>query len=71
MIAFAAIAPHGGLVFEQPEAPTRRGMEELARRDGHGHTADGPYGFAPESKEYDYEAPTYFGMLTAAFRSRV
>src|SRR5204862_3307001 len=32
LIAFAAIAPHGGLVFEQPDAPTRRGMEELARR---------------------------------------
>ena len=32
MIVFAAIAPHGGLVFDQPEAPTRRGMEELARR---------------------------------------
>jgi aromatic ring-opening dioxygenase LigB subunit len=32
MIVFAAIAPHGGLVFEQPEAPTRRGMDELARR---------------------------------------
>jgi aromatic ring-opening dioxygenase LigB subunit len=31
-IVFAAIAPHGGLVFEQPEAPTRRGMEELGRR---------------------------------------
>jgi aromatic ring-opening dioxygenase LigB subunit len=88
---------------------------------GHGHTADGPYGFAPESKEYDqqivelvrenrlgdlvawdpgvavaakadsfwqllmlhgaiggdfdvellsYEAPTYFGMLCAAFAPR-
>ena len=32
MIVFAAIAPHGGLVFEQPEAPTRQGMEELRRR---------------------------------------
>ena len=32
MIVFAAIAPHGGLIFDQPEAPTRRGMEELARR---------------------------------------
>jgi aromatic ring-opening dioxygenase LigB subunit len=31
-LVFAAIAPHGGLVFEQPEAPTRRGMEELKRR---------------------------------------
>ena len=32
MIVFAAIAPHGGLVFDQPEAPTRQGMEELSRR---------------------------------------
>ena len=32
MIVFAAIAPHGGLVFDQPEAPTRKGMEELGRR---------------------------------------
>ena len=32
MIVFAAIAPHGGLVFDQPEGPTRRGMEELGRR---------------------------------------
>ena len=32
MICFAAIAPHGGPVFDQPEAPTRRGMEELGRR---------------------------------------
>jgi len=31
-LVFACIAPHGGLVFDQPEAPTRRGMEELARR---------------------------------------
>jgi aromatic ring-opening dioxygenase LigB subunit len=31
-LVFAAIAPHGGLVFEQPEAPTRLGMEELKRR---------------------------------------
>jgi aromatic ring-opening dioxygenase LigB subunit len=88
---------------------------------GHGHTDDGPYGFAPESKPYDerivelvrenrlgelvdvdpqwavdakadsfwqllmlhgavgdrfdvelltYEAPTYFGMLTASFTPR-
>jgi len=29
---FAAIAPHGGPVFDQPEAPTRKGMEELGRR---------------------------------------
>src|SRR5262245_1873741 len=32
MIVFAAVAPHGGLVYEQPDAPTRRGMDELARR---------------------------------------
>jgi len=32
VIVFAAIAPHGGLVFDQPEAPTRKGMEELGRR---------------------------------------
>lgn len=32
MIVFAAIAPHGGLVFDQPEAPTRQAMEELGRR---------------------------------------
>lgn len=31
-LVFAAIAPHGGLVFEQPNAPTRKGMEEVARR---------------------------------------
>src|SRR6478609_4016290 len=31
-IVFGAIAPHGNPVFEQPEAPTRRGMDELARR---------------------------------------
>jgi aromatic ring-opening dioxygenase LigB subunit len=88
---------------------------------GHGHTTDGPYGFAPESKVYDeqivelvrenrlaelanwdagiavtakadsfwqllmlygavgddfagellsYEAPTYFGMLCAAYEPR-
>jgi aromatic ring-opening dioxygenase LigB subunit len=32
VIVFACIAPHGGLVFEQLEAPTRKGMEELGRR---------------------------------------
>jgi aromatic ring-opening dioxygenase LigB subunit len=31
-LVFAAIAPHGALVFEQPEADTRRGLDELARR---------------------------------------
>ena len=32
MIIFAAIAPHGGPVFDQPESPTRQGMEELGHR---------------------------------------
>ncbi|MGH3002071.1 MAG: extradiol ring-cleavage dioxygenase, partial [Gaiellaceae bacterium] len=32
VIVFAAIAPHGAPVFEQPESPTRLGMEELGRR---------------------------------------
>ena len=32
MICFAAIAPHGGPVFDLPESPTRLGMEELGRR---------------------------------------
>lgn len=31
-LVFAAVAPHGGPIFDQPEAPTRRGMEELGRR---------------------------------------
>lgn len=55
MIVFACIAPHGGLVFDQPEAPTRRGMEELGRRFAaaepeaaivltpHGTTVDGHF----------------------------
>jgi aromatic ring-opening dioxygenase LigB subunit len=100
---------------------TRRVAFVASADHGHGHTADGPYGFAPESKEYDerivelvrgnrlgelsswdagiavtakadsfwqllmlhgavggdfdvdllsYEAPTYFGMLCAAFAPR-
>jgi aromatic ring-opening dioxygenase LigB subunit len=31
-LVFAAIAPHGGLVFDHPDGETRRGMEELRRR---------------------------------------
>jgi aromatic ring-opening dioxygenase LigB subunit len=31
-LVFAAIAPHGGLVFDHPDGVTRRGMDELARR---------------------------------------
>ena len=100
-------------------ATAHRRVALIASADhGHGHTADGPYGFAPESAEYDeeiqaivrenrlgalagwdpgfavaakadsfwqllmlhgalgddfdvellsYEAPTYFGMLTAFY----
>lgn len=32
MICFAAIAPHGGPVFDDPDGATRKGMEELGRR---------------------------------------
>src|SRR6185312_7704541 len=31
MIVFGAIAPHGGPIFDEPESPTRKGMEELGR----------------------------------------
>jgi aromatic ring-opening dioxygenase LigB subunit len=31
-LVFAAIAPHGGPVFDDPAGPTRRAMEELGRR---------------------------------------
>ena len=31
-IVFGAIAPHGNPVYEQPDGPTARGMQELARR---------------------------------------
>jgi aromatic ring-opening dioxygenase LigB subunit len=31
-LVFAAIAPHGAPVFDQPPAPTRQAMEELGRR---------------------------------------
>jgi aromatic ring-opening dioxygenase LigB subunit len=31
-LVFAAIAPHGALVFDGPDSPTRRGLEELGRR---------------------------------------
>ena len=32
MIVFAAIAPHGAPVFDDPTGPTRRGLEELGHR---------------------------------------
>jgi aromatic ring-opening dioxygenase LigB subunit len=31
-LVFAAIAPHGGPVFDDPDGPTRRALEELGRR---------------------------------------
>jgi aromatic ring-opening dioxygenase LigB subunit len=31
-LVFAAVAPHGAPVFDDPEGATRRGMEELGRR---------------------------------------
>jgi aromatic ring-opening dioxygenase LigB subunit len=31
-LVFAAIAPHGGPIFDLPESPTRKAMEELGRR---------------------------------------
>jgi aromatic ring-opening dioxygenase LigB subunit len=31
-LVFAAIAPHGGPVFDEPESATRKAMEELGRR---------------------------------------
>ena len=31
-LVFAAIAPHGGPVFDRPEAPTRQAMDELGVR---------------------------------------
>ena len=61
-LVYAAIAPHGGLVFEQPEAPTRKGMEELARRfeaarpeaaivvTPHGMLVDGHFGVVRSGK---------------------
>jgi aromatic ring-opening dioxygenase LigB subunit len=32
VLTFAAIAPHGAPIFDDPEGPTRRGLEELGRR---------------------------------------
>jgi aromatic ring-opening dioxygenase LigB subunit len=61
-LVFAAIAPHGGLVFEQPEAVTRQGMDELGRRfeaaapeavivvTPHGTLVDGHFGVVRAGK---------------------
>jgi aromatic ring-opening dioxygenase LigB subunit len=68
-LVFAAIAPHGGLVFEQPEAPTRAGMEELKRRFGaaqpeavivltpHGTLLDGHFGVVRSAKLTEQPSP--------------
>jgi aromatic ring-opening dioxygenase LigB subunit len=32
VVVFAAIAPHGAPIFDEPDGATRRGMEELGRR---------------------------------------
>lgn len=61
-LVFAAIAPHGGLVFEHADGPTRRGIEELARRfeaaepeavivvTPHGTLVDGHFGVVRSGK---------------------
>jgi aromatic ring-opening dioxygenase LigB subunit len=66
-LVFAAIAPHGGLVFEQPDAPTRRGMEELKRRfdaaqpdavivvTPHGTLVDGHFGVVRSAKVSEHD----------------
>jgi aromatic ring-opening dioxygenase LigB subunit len=79
-LVFAAIAPHGGLVFEQPDSPTRQAMEELKRRfdaarpeavivvTPHGTLVDGHFGVVRSGRlaehpsqflaaEYLYEGP--------------
>jgi aromatic ring-opening dioxygenase LigB subunit len=68
-LVFAAIAPHGGLVFEQPEAPTRRGMDELARRfvaagaeasivvTPHGTLVDGHFGVVRSGQLSEHSNP--------------
>jgi aromatic ring-opening dioxygenase LigB subunit len=68
-LVFAAIAPHGGLVFEQPDAPTRQGMEELARRfdaaqpesaivvTPHGTLVDGHFGVVRSAQLSEHPNP--------------
>jgi aromatic ring-opening dioxygenase LigB subunit len=91
-LVFAAIAPHGGLVFEQPEAVTRQGMEELQRRfdaaqpeaviivTPHGTLIDGHFGVVRSGKlaeqpseflaaEYLYAGPGEPGLAEACVRA--
>jgi aromatic ring-opening dioxygenase LigB subunit len=91
-VVFAAIAPHGGLVFEQADAPTRRGMEELKRRfeaakpeavivvTPHGTLIDGHFGVVRSGKlngqgnqfmapEYLYDGPGEPELAEACVRA--
>jgi aromatic ring-opening dioxygenase LigB subunit len=91
-LVFAAIAPHGALVFEQPEARTREGMEELKRRfdaaqpeavivvTPHGTLVDGHFGVVRSGKvsehgnqfldaEYLYEGPGDPELADACIRA--
>jgi aromatic ring-opening dioxygenase LigB subunit len=91
-LVFAAIAPHGGLVFEQPASSTRRGMDELARRfeaarpeavivvTPHGTLVDGHFGVVRSgtvsehanqfiSSEHLYEGPGEPALADACIRA--
>ena len=80
MIVWAAIAPHGSPVFEQPEGPTRKGMEELGRRlteadveavivvTPHGTHIDGHFGvvrsatLSEHASQFAVDEPLYTGL---------
>jgi aromatic ring-opening dioxygenase LigB subunit len=91
-LVFAAIAPHGGLVFEQPDAATRKAMEELRRRfeaaqpeavivvTPHGTLVDGHFGVVRSGKvsvhgnefisvEHLYEGPGEPDLAEACIRA--
>jgi aromatic ring-opening dioxygenase LigB subunit len=91
-LVFAAVAPHGALVFEQPDAPTRQGVEELARRfqaaepeaaivvTPHGMLVDGHFGVVRSgqlsehpnqfiSAEHLYEGPGEPELADACLRA--
>jgi aromatic ring-opening dioxygenase LigB subunit len=68
-VVAAAIMPHGNPVFEQPDAPTRRGMDELARRVAdagaeaavvvtpHGTLLDGHFGVVRSAQLSEHPNP--------------
>jgi hypothetical protein len=62
---FAAIAPHGDLVLgdDPPAGATRAALEELGRAP----RSPRPLGRGWHADFLFYEAPTYYGMLCAAF----